>query len=119
MAASAVSLSAVSFDARNIANAGGQSSELTVWFHVFQRGFAHVAGLVASNDGWASRREVPARFDHFEGNVEVWKVVTSVAGNNATFAFVVWCEDFADVDNGRKIWNTNGGNQYWRTATHS
>jgi hypothetical protein len=118
MAASAVSISAVSFDAKKIANQGGQSSELTVWFHVFQRGFAHVAGIVVSTNGWATRQEIGARFDHFEGNVEVWTAGFSVPGLAGTFAFVCWCEDFADIDNVRKVWNTNGGNQYWITASH-
>jgi len=116
MAASVISISAVSFDAKSIVNQGGQSSQLTVFFHVFRRGFAHVAGIILSTNGWGSRQEVPARFDHFEGDIEVWKTTFSVGGTGATFAFVCWCEDYADIDNIRKIWNTNGGNQYFVTA---
>jgi hypothetical protein len=118
MAASAVSITAVSFDATNIANQGGQSSQLTVWFHVYQRGYAHVAGIVISIDGWISRQEVTAKFDHFENSAEVWNATFSAQGVGRIFAFVCWCEDYADIDNVRKIWNTNGGGQYWITASH-
>ena len=118
MAATAISISAVSFDAKNIANEGGESSQLTVWFHVYQRGFAHVAGIVVSLDGWATRQEVTARWDHFEGDTEVWTLTYNVPNNGRQFAFVCWCEDYADIDNVRKIWNTNSGNQFLVTANH-
>ncbi len=118
MSATAVSITAVSMDATNIANQGGMSCQLVVWFHVYQRGYAHVAGIVVSLDGWATRQEVIAHWDHNEGNAEVWKATFGAAGNNRQFAFVCFCEDYADIDNVRKIWNTNAGNQYWITGTH-
>jgi hypothetical protein len=72
MTATAVAITGVSFDAQNEAGAGGEHSLLTVRFHVAQRGYAHVAGIVVSTNGWATRSEVTGRWDHNEGDTEVW-----------------------------------------------
>lgn len=117
MAVSVVSISSVSYRAQNQYDAGGQRSTLTVSFRVYRRGYAHVAGIVVSTNGWGTRIEVTGRWDRNEGDYEVWTASHTVQGLDARFAFVCWCEDYADVDNVKKIWNTNGGNQHWATST--
>jgi hypothetical protein len=117
MAASAERIDFVGHTARNVANQGGQSSVLTVNFNVFRRGPAHVSGLSFTNDFWATPREVFAKFQRFQGDTEVWQAVASVAGNNATFEYIIFCYDHRDVQNVRRIYHTNFGNTFQVTAT--
>jgi hypothetical protein len=117
MTASAERIDFVGHVARNIANAGGQSSQLTVNFKVFRRGPAHVAGLTYTADFWATPKEALARFQRFEGDFEVWQAVVSAPGNGVTFEYVIFCHDHRDVQNVRKIYNTNFGNTFQIAAT--
>jgi hypothetical protein len=118
MAASAERIDFVGHSARNIANAGGQLSELTVNFKVFRRGPAHVAGLIYTSDFWATPREASAKFQGFAGDFELWQAKISVGGNNASFEYVIFCNDHRDVQNVRRIYNTNNGETF-RIVTSS
>lgn len=117
MAASAVSISNVVLTAKNVENEGGSSSVLTVTFNVNQRGFAHVAGIIVSTNGWATRQEVIATWQQNVGSAEQWQATFRTSGTFARFAFVCWCEDYSGNDTLTKIWNTNSGAQYWATAS--
>jgi hypothetical protein len=112
MAASAERIDFVGHSARNIANVGGQSSELTVNFRVFRRGPAHVAGLIYTSDFWITPREAIAKFQTFSGEFEVWQAKVVVGGHNASFEYVIFCNDHRDVQNVRKIYNTNNGETF-------
>jgi hypothetical protein len=118
MAASIVSIAFVSSSATNVVGGPSPTSVLTVWFSVYQQGPAHVAGITVTANGWSMAQDVQAKWDHNQGTGEVWKATFSTQGANATFGYICWCEDFADVDNVKKIWNTNGGHQYWVTASY-
>jgi hypothetical protein len=117
MAASAERIDFVGHSAKNIANQGGLSSVLTVDFKVFRRGPAHVAGLIYTTDFWATPREALARFQRFEGDFEVWQAKNSVAGNNASFEYVIFCNDHRDVQNVKKIYHTNFGDTFRIVST--
>jgi hypothetical protein len=117
MAATAERIDFVSHRALNIANQGGFSSELTVNFKVFRRGPAHVAGLIFTTDFWITPREALARFQNFDGDFEIWLAKISVGGNNASFEYVIFCNDHRDNQNVRKIYNTNFGETFRVAAT--
>jgi hypothetical protein len=112
MAASAERIDFVGHSARNIANQGGLSSVLTVDFKVFRRGPAHVAGLVYTRDFWATPLTAIGKFQRFDGDFEVWQAQATVPSNNAAFEYVIFCEDYRDVQNLRRIYNTNFGETF-------
>jgi|SRR5947209_16292170 len=117
MAATAERIDFVGHRARNIANQGGLSSELTVDFRVFRRGPAHVAGLIYTTDFWRTPHEALAAFQRFDGDFEVWQAKVTASGNNASFEYVIFCNDHRDVQNVRKIYNTNFGDTFRIVAT--
>lgn len=117
MSASAERIDFVDQRAINIANQGGQSSLLTVNFRVFKRGPAHVAGLIYTRDFWATPLRTNAKFRTFDGDFEVWQAQASVSGNNASFEYVIFCDDHRDIQNVRTIYHTNFGETFQITAT--
>jgi hypothetical protein len=114
---SAQSITLLSHSARNEAGIQGLHSALTVNFSVFRKGPAHVAGLIYTTDGWISTGEQPARFQSFSGDTENWQVVVRVGGNNVTFQYVIFCDDFAGVNAVPRVYNTDGGNQFSVTSS--
>jgi hypothetical protein len=112
MVASAERIDFISHEAININDAGGSRSRLTVNFQVFKRGPAHVAGLLYSSNFWAQRNEVQAKFIRFEGDSEVWQASTTVPGNSVNFEYVIFCDDHRDIQNVRKLYNTNFGETF-------
>ena len=112
MAASAERIDFVAHSARNIANQGGFSAVLTVDFRVFRKGPAHVAGMIYTRDFWATPLTAVGTFQRFEGDFEIWRAQASVAGNNVDFEYVIFCDDYRDAQNVRKIYNTNSGNTF-------
>src|SRR3954447_4776816 len=99
----------VGHDARNVADQGGLRTVLTVNFRVVSRGPAHVAGVIFTTDFWATTGEAKARFHRFEGNDTGWQVVVTVPGNNVSFEYVIFCDDFRGNNTVPRVWNTNGG----------
>ena len=117
MAASADRIDFVGNSAKNIANAGGQSSLLKVDFRVFSRGPAHVAGLRYTTDFWKTPLTAIATFQRFEGNFEFWHAEAQAPGNNVTFEYVIFCDDYRAVQNVKSIYHTNNGETFHLTAT--
>ena len=117
MAATAERIDFVGHQARNIAHQGGLFSDLTVDFRVFRRGPAHVAGLIYTRDFWVTPVKQVARFQRFDGDFEVWQANVRVAGNNASFEYVIFCHDHRDVQNVRKVYNTHSGETFRIAAT--
>jgi hypothetical protein len=114
---SATSIQFISERAKNTFNQGGESTVLTVDFRVFNRGPAHVAGIIFSANFWGSRNEGLGTFQRFEGDSEVWQAVVSVPGLNAKFEYVIFCDDFRGVDTVPRIYNTNGGETFRPVAS--
>ena len=113
----AIGIDFLSHAATNVANRGGQSTQLTVDFAVRNKGPAHVAGLTYTADFWATPREGLARFQRFEGNREIWRAEVSVPGLNATFEYVLFCRDHRDINNVAQIFNTNNGETFRITGS--
>jgi hypothetical protein len=108
----------VGHNARNINNQGGSSSSLTVDLRVFKRGPAHVVGLIYTTNFWKTRNEQLAEFQRFEGDFEVWQAKVNTPGNNTSFEYVIFCEDYRDFQNVKKIYNTNNGETFRILATN-
>jgi hypothetical protein len=109
---SAISIDFLGHSATNVANQGGQSTRLTVDFAVRNKGPAHVAGVTYTSDFWATPHEGLARFQHFDGDREIWRAEVSVAGLNASFEYVIFCRDYRDINNVAQVFNTNGGETF-------
>lgn len=114
---SAESITLIHQFAKNEDGDQGTNAVLTVIFSVFQKGPAHVAGIIYTTNGWASATVAPAVFQNFSGDVEVWQAVVSVGGKNVAFQYVIWCDDYAGVNAVVRICNTNGGDQFSITSS--
>jgi hypothetical protein len=114
---SAESISFLGHTAVNDDGDQGTNSILTVNFNVFSKGPAHVAGIIYTTNGWASTTVAPASFQGFNGDLELWKAVVITGGNNITFQYVIWCDDYAGVNVVPRIYNTNGGDQFSITSS--
>lgn len=108
----------VTTDARLVEEHGGYGS--TTWhftcdFRVFYRGLNHVAGIIYSTDGWASRAELFANFSGFAGDVEYFSVDKRFENRINVIEYVIWCEDYRCIDDVKKIYKTsplNGGEPF-------
>jgi hypothetical protein len=96
----------------------GTNAILTVNFQVYRKGPAHMAGIIFTTDGWATASTAMAQFQSFgPGDVENWKASVTVGGNNVRFQYVIFCDDFAGLNQVPRIYDTNGGNQYSITSS--
>jgi hypothetical protein len=109
---SAFSVDFLGHSATNLAGLGGESTRLTVNFAVRNKGPAHVAGITYTSDFWGTPREGLARFQHFDGDREIWRAEVSVPGLGASYEYVIFCRDYRDIDNVAQIFNTNGGETF-------
>ena len=118
MAATAQRITVTSYLAVNQAeNLGHYVAQLTVNFKVESRGPAHVAGLIFTTDAWKTTAVQHATFINFDGHLEVWQAIANGPALGVTFEFTVFGDDHRDVNNVRRIYDTNGGNGFQATAT--
>lgn len=96
---------------------GGESSTLVVNFRVFQRGPAHVSGLIYTVDFWRTPQTVLAAFQRFDGDFEVWQATARVGFTDASWEYVIFCDDHRDIQNIKKVYDTNGGETFRITST--
>jgi hypothetical protein len=90
-------------------------SRLTVDFKVFRRGPTHVCGLIYTTNFWVDRLTSFARFQHFDGDFEIWQAETSASGpigQRPTFEYLIFCYDHRDINTIRKIYNNNSGETF-------
>jgi hypothetical protein len=102
----------VGHNAKNSNNRGGASSILTVDLRIFKKGPSHVVGLTYTTDFWKTRNEQLASFQNFDGDFEVWQAKVNAPGNNVSFEYVIFCDDYRDIQNVKKIYNTNNGETF-------
>lgn len=87
-------------------------------FRVFYRGLNHVAGIIYSIDGWATRTELGSVFSGFAGsgqNGEIFSIQKDFDVLINRIEYVIWCEDYRCIDNVLKIYKTsplNGGEPF-------
>jgi len=117
MPATAERIDFISHLARNAIDQGGQHSVLTVNFRVFRRGPAHVAGLTYTSDFWKTPMEALAKFQHFDGDSEVWQAIAVVGKIDVTFEYIIFCRDHRDIQNVKNVFHTNFGNTFQIAAT--
>jgi hypothetical protein len=72
--------------------------------------------VISTANFWAATTEARAAFQSFDGAEEVWKAVVTVPGNNVSFEYVIFCDDFRGVSSVPRIWNTNGGETFKVTS---
>ena len=83
---------------------------------MFTRGPAHVAGLRYTTDFWKTPLTAIANFQRFEGSFEFWHAEAQAPGNNVTFEYVIFCDDYRAVQNVKSIYHTNNGEAFHLTA---
>ena len=84
-------------------------------FRVFRKGLNHVAGIIYSTDGWASRAELCASFSGFNGEAECFTINKFFKSQIDVVEYVIWCEDYRCIDHVKKIYKTsplNGGEPF-------
>jgi hypothetical protein len=84
-------------------------------FRVFRKGLNHVAGIIYSTDGWASRAELCASFSGFNGEAECFSIGKYFGSRIDVIEYVIWCEDYRCIDDVKKIYKTsplNGGEPF-------
>lgn len=97
-----------------------QYHKLTIDFRVFYRGLNHVAGVVASTDGWRSREEITAKWVGFTGagdEIELWQVEKGFPTGISRVEYVIFCEDYRAVDDMKKLYKTDNGQPFIVTKT--
>lgn len=100
---------------------GGQPKEIRRFncsFRVYYRGLNHVAGIIYSTDGWATRTEWGAVFSGFAGsgqNGEIFSIQKDFDVLIGRIEYIIWCEDYRCIDSLKKIYKTspvNGGEPF-------
>lgn len=92
-----------------------QISHFTCSFRVFRKGLNHVAGIIYSTDGWASRAELCAKFSGFAGEAECFSIDKEFETLIDVVEYVIWCEDYRCMNDVKKIYKTsplNGGEPF-------
>jgi hypothetical protein len=98
------------YPGRRVVNFGGQLSRLSA-------GPAHVAGLIYTVDFWRPPETVLAAFQRFDGDFEVWQATARVGFMDASWEYVIFCDDYRDIQNIKKVYDTNGGETFRITST--